>query len=151
VAHIRWKDQTFVLKMSTVFSGQEPKVQRLRERPKETSSKAKISRQVFGDAHEKQFYIPAIAEGYNYGMGAVDYFDHLTAQNAGLRHIERGGHQAIDHCLLRMALFNSYLLAISSDMPAPRSTSFRNQVDFREQVLGGLVTLRETHYRSKKR
>ncbi|KAG9248199.1 hypothetical protein BJ878DRAFT_433913 [Calycina marina] len=81
--------------MSTVFSGQEPKIQRLRKRPKETSSKAKTSPQVFGAAHLKKLRIPAIADGYNYGMGEVDDFDHLTAQNAGLRHVERVGHQAI--------------------------------------------------------
>jgi hypothetical protein len=36
--------------------------------------------------------IPAIADGYNYNMGAVNEFNYLTAQNAGLYYIERGGH-----------------------------------------------------------
>jgi hypothetical protein len=59
-------------------------------------------------------------------MGAVDEFDHLTAQNAGLRHVERGGHQALEHWLLRVVLVNSYLLALRSDLLKPRQVSFRS-------------------------
>ena len=76
--------------MSSAMSGDE-KVLRLRKRPKETSSKARISRAPFGNNAMKELWIPAIADGYNYYMGAVNEFDHLTAQNAGLRHVRRGG------------------------------------------------------------
>ncbi|KAG4431647.1 hypothetical protein IFR05_012870 [Cadophora sp. M221] len=143
MAHIGWKDQAYVLMMLSVFSGKEPKVLRKRKRPKETSSKAKTSRLVFGDKAEKELFIPAVADGYNYGMGAVDDFDHLTAQNAGLRHIERGGHQAIDHWLLRMVLANCYLLASASDVPLPRQINFRNQKDFRDQWGTDEVTFKD--------
>jgi hypothetical protein len=64
--------------MSSVLSGDE-KVVRLRKRPKETSSKAKTAREPFGDEAVKELEIPAIADGYNHHMGAVDEFDHLTA------------------------------------------------------------------------
>jgi hypothetical protein len=70
------------------------KALRLRKRPKETSSKAKTSRVLFDNLPEKELEIPAIIDGYNYHIGTVDEFDHLTTQNAGLR---RGGHQAIKH------------------------------------------------------
>ena len=63
----------------------------------------------------------------------------LTAQNAGLRHVERGGHQALEHWLLRTVLINSYLLALCSDVPEPRQVSFRSQQDFRRQLVSALV------------
>jgi hypothetical protein len=138
VCHIGWKDQAFVLMMSSLMSGDE-KVTRLRKRPKESSSKAKTARVPFGKASEKELEIPAIADVYNYHMGAVDEFDHLTAQNAGLRHVERGGYQALEHWLLRTVLINCYLLALCSDVPEPRAVSFRSQQDFREQLIGALL------------
>jgi hypothetical protein len=76
--------------MSSAMSG-DKKVLRLRKRPKETSSKAKTARAPFGNNATKELWIPAIADGYNHYMGAVDEFDHLTAQNASLRHVRRGG------------------------------------------------------------
>jgi len=85
--------------------------------------------------------IPVIADGYNYHIGAVDEFDHLTAQNAGLRHVERGGHQALEHWLLRTVLINCYLLALCSDVPEPRQVSFRSQQDFRSQLIGSLLAM----------
>jgi hypothetical protein len=78
VCQIGWKDQAFVLIMSSTMSSDE-KVLRLRKRPKETSSKAKTSRVPFGHDAIKELLIPAVADGYNYHMGAVDEFDHLTA------------------------------------------------------------------------
>ena len=138
VCHIGWKDQAFVLMMSSLMSGNE-KVTRLRKRPKETSFKAKTTRVPFGKASEKELEIPAIADAYNYHMGAVDEFDHLTAQNAGLRHVERGGYQALEHWLFRTVLINCYLLALCSDVPEPRAVSFRSQQDFRGQLIGALL------------
>ncbi len=54
------------------------------KRPKETSSKAKMSRVLFGREPIKELSIPVIAHEYNYHMGAVNEFDYLTAQNPGL-------------------------------------------------------------------
>ncbi len=73
-----WKDQAFVLMISSVLSGDEMVV-RLRRRPKETSSKAKTSRVPFREDAIKELSIPVITDEYNYHMGAVDEFDHLTA------------------------------------------------------------------------
>ena len=138
VCHIGWKDQAFVLMMSSFMSG-DRRVDRLRKRPKETSSKAKTARVPFGNSATKVLSIPVVADGYNYNMGAVDKFDHLTAQNAGLRHVERGGNQALEHWLLRTVLINCYLLSLCSDIPEPRAVSFRSQTDFRDQLIGALL------------
>jgi hypothetical protein len=104
--------------MSFVLSGDE-KVIRLRKRPKETSFKVKTSRVPFGREPVKELSILAIADEYNYHMGAVDAFDQLTGQNAGLRPVWRGGHQALEHWLLRTVLVNCYLLALCNDVPEP--------------------------------
>jgi hypothetical protein len=98
VCHVGWKDQAFVLMTSSVLSGDE-KVVRLRKRPKETSSKAKTSRVPFGEEAVKELSIPVITDEYNYHMGAVDEFDHLTAQNPGLRPVRRGGAQALENSI----------------------------------------------------
>jgi hypothetical protein len=69
-----------------------------RKKPKETSFKAKTARVPFSDGKAvKELSIPAIMDGYNYNMEAINEFNHLTAQNAGLRHVHRGGHQALKH------------------------------------------------------
>ena len=115
--------------MSTVLSG-DPRVYRLRKRPKETSSKAKTSRVPFADGEaQKQLWIPQVADWYNHFMGQVDEVDHLTAQNAGLRHVKRGGHQALEHWLFRVVMVNTYLLALRSENPdlEDRPISFRSQ------------------------
>ena len=130
VCHIGWKDQVFVLMMSSFMLSDERVIQ-LRKRPKEISSKVKTVRAPFGDQATKELSIPVITDGYNYHIGAVDKFDHLIAQNAGLRHIERGGYQALEHWLLRTVLINCYLLALYSNIPEPREVSFRSQQDFR--------------------
>jgi transposase IS4-like protein len=140
VCHIGWKDQAFVLMMSSAMSGDQ-KVLRTRKRPKETSSKAKTAREPFGDDAIKELWIPEVADGYNHFMGAVDEFDHLTAQNPGLRHVVRGGAQALEHWLLRTVLVNCYLLALCSDVPEPREINFRSQQDFRRQLVGALLAM----------
>jgi hypothetical protein len=59
-------------------------------------------------------------------MGAVDEFNHLTTQNAGLRHVERGGHQVLKHWLLCTVLINCYLLALCNNAPEPRQVNFQS-------------------------
>ena len=124
--------------MSSFISGNE-RILRLRKRPKETSSKAKTIRVPFGSQAIKVLSIPVITDGYNYHIGAIDEFDYLTAQNAGLRYVRRGGHQALEYWLLHTVLINCYLLALYSDIPEPRQVSFRSQQDFRRQLIGTLV------------
>ncbi len=70
---------------------------RLRRRLKETSFKAKTSRVSFGEDVIKELSIPVIIDEYNHEMGVIDEFDHLIAQNPGLRCVWRGGSQALKH------------------------------------------------------
>ena len=87
----------------------------------------------------KVLSIPVVADGYNYYMGAVDKFDHLTAQNPGLRQVKRRGHQALEYWLLRTVLINCYLLALYSDIPEPREVNFCSQTDFWRQLVTALI------------
>jgi hypothetical protein len=63
--------------MSSIISSDE-RVLRLRKRPKETSSKAKTSRQPFGNKPKKELKILAITNRYNHYIGIVNKFNHLT-------------------------------------------------------------------------
>ncbi len=150
VCQVGWKDQAFVLMMSSVLSGDE-RIVRLRKRPKETSSKAKTSGVPFGKEPVKELRIPAIADEYNHHMGAIDAFDQLNAQNAGLRPVRRGGHQALEHWPLRTVLVNCYSLALYNDVPEPRQVSFRSQQDFRKQLVQSLLAMGNEAKLSKKR
>jgi hypothetical protein len=78
VYYIGWKDQAFILIISSFILGDEC-VLRLRKRPKETSSKVKTIRIPFSSQAIKVFSIPAIIDGYNYYIGVINEFDHLTA------------------------------------------------------------------------
>jgi hypothetical protein len=82
-----------------------------------------------------------VADYYNYFISIINKFNHLTAQNTGLRRVVRGGHQALKHWLLRIVLVNCYLLALYSDIPEPRQISFRSQQDFRRQPVGVLLAM----------
>jgi hypothetical protein len=63
--------------MSSFMSGDE-RVLRLRKRPKETSSKVKTIRIPFSSQATKVLSIPIITDRYNYYIGVVNEFDHLT-------------------------------------------------------------------------
>jgi hypothetical protein len=90
VCYIRWKDQVFVLIISSVLLGNK-RVTRLRKKLKETFSKAKTTRVPFGKDPEKELEIPVIADTYNYQIRAINKFDHLIAQNTSLCYMEPGG------------------------------------------------------------
>jgi hypothetical protein len=92
----RLEGSSFCFIISSVLLG-DKKVVRLRKRPKKTSSKAKTTREPFGNKVVKGLEIPAIADGYNYYIGAVNKFDHLTAQNTSLCHVKQEGHQVLEY------------------------------------------------------
>jgi hypothetical protein len=150
VCQTGWKDNAFALIMSTVMDGN-AQVERERKRPKETSSKAKTARVPFGDLPKKKLMIPQLYDGYNHNMGAVDEHDNMASRNAGLRQIVRGGHQAIEHWLFRVALVNSYLLSLCSDLEGQREVNFRSQQDFRTQLVDALLHMAKNAQVSPKR
>ncbi len=134
VCQTAWKDNACVLMMSNTLSGNDL-ISRLRNRPKETSSKAKTAQIPFGNLAQKELEIPVLFDKYNLNMGAVDEHNNMASRNAGLRPIQRGGHQAIEHWLLQVVLVNCYLLALLGGEDNEREISFRSQKDFQEQQL----------------
>jgi hypothetical protein len=92
-----WKDNTTVLGISIVLTQNET-VDRLRHKPKATSTSAKTARAPYGpDEYTKTMPIPLFWDLYNHNMNGVDRGDQLAAINTGLRHVARGGWQAIEH------------------------------------------------------
>jgi hypothetical protein len=75
----------------------------------------------------------------------------MASCNAGLRPIVRGGHQAIEHWLFRVALVNSYLLSLCSDIETYRKVNFRSQQDFRTQLVDALLHMAKDARVSPKR
>jgi hypothetical protein len=106
-------------------------VEQERKRPKKTLSKAKTARVPFGDLPKKKLIIPQLYNSYNHNIKAVDEHDNIANRNASLKQIVRGGYQAIKHWLFRVALVNSYLLSLCSDLEGQREVNFRSQQDFR--------------------
>jgi hypothetical protein len=131
VCQTAFKDSALALTQSPVLNG-EAKVSCARKRPKETSSKAKTARVPFIDQAKRWLEIPVLYDEYNHNMGAVAERDDMTSRNPRYRPIRRGGHQALEHWLLRVALINSYLLCL-------RPISFRSQQDFRIQLVDALL------------
>jgi hypothetical protein len=145
-----WKDNAFALTMSTVDDGKS-KVTRLRKRPKKTSSKAKTSRVPFGDQPTKELEIPKVYDNYNHNMLSIDVADQLAGSNSGRRRIRRGAWQAIEQWLLVTVLVNSYLAAFYSEVEEERQIKFRNQHDFRIQIIEGLLAMSQRAAGPKKR
>jgi hypothetical protein len=135
-----WKDNAFALTMSTVYNrtGHVTTVQR---RPKKTSTNAKTARVPFGDQPTKELEIPKVYHEYNHKMLEVDMADQLASLNSGQRRIRRGAWQAIDQWLLVTVLVNSYLVAFYSEVEGKRQIKFRNQHDFRIQIIEGLLKI----------
>jgi hypothetical protein len=148
---VGWKDNTAVLGISTVLTQNET-VDRLRHKPKATSTSAKTARASYGpDEYTKTMPIPLFWDLYNHNMNSVDRGDQLAVINAGLRHMARGGWQAIEHWLLRVVLCNCFILAWWAGPDSPREINFRNQQDFCNQLINSLLYISKDIARSKKR
>jgi hypothetical protein len=50
----------------------EPKILRMRKRPKKTALNARITREPFGDLPQKILEIPTFIDDYNHYMGGID-------------------------------------------------------------------------------
>lgn len=150
VSQTGWKDNSYVLTISTVLDSKE-QVLRNRKRPKKSSSRAKTSRVPFGDEPTKDLLIPALYDEYNHKMGFVDQQDQLFSYESGRRQVRRGGHQALEHWLLGMVLVNCYLISYYSPKEETKDINFRSQTDFREQIMSGLFELGKSAPISRKR
>ena len=136
--------------MSTIID-KNTQVKQERKRPKETLSKAKTARVPFGDLPKKRLMIPELYNSYNHNIRAVDKHNNIASRNAGLRPIVRGGHQAIKHWLFRVALVNSYLLSLCSNIESHREVNFWSQQDFRIQLVDVLLYMAKDARVSPKR
>jgi hypothetical protein len=57
----------------------EPKIFRLRKRPKKTASNARITREPFRDLSQRILAITTFIDDYNYYMGGIDQSTQLRA------------------------------------------------------------------------
>jgi hypothetical protein len=83
-----WQDNNIVLGLSTIHTVNQPSdlIQRMRRRPKKTSTNGAIVRPVFGDAPRKEISIPRFIDDYNHFMGGVDIANqHRAAYETHLR------------------------------------------------------------------
>jgi hypothetical protein len=67
VAQISWKDNAFVLIMSTTIDRNDIVIKE-RKRPKKTSLKAKTARVLFGNLPKKVLLILVVFDQYNFNM-----------------------------------------------------------------------------------
>ena len=74
-------------------------------------------------------------------MGAVDIADQLATTDYSCRRIRRGTWQALEHWLLSTVLVNTYLVSLYSNIDEEREVKFRNQRDFRMQIIEGLLAM----------
>ncbi|CAG8653014.1 9600_t:CDS:2, partial [Paraglomus brasilianum] len=79
VLAVLWMDNGPVTMLTTIheITGNENRVERVRRRPRETSTNATKVRAVFGTASKKALPIPCIIDDYNHHMGGVDIADQL--------------------------------------------------------------------------
>ena len=112
----------------------EPKISRMRKRPKKTASNARITREPFGDLSTKSLPIPTFIDDYNHYMGGVDQSNQLWASFT--THFPRnqkeffpGAFWAID-----VAVYNSYKLHLALNGSQTSSTGKRDPRQHREWV-----------------
>ena len=69
-----WQDNNMVFGLTTIHTVNQPTdlIERMRKRPRKTSTNAAIVRPVFGDSHRKVIAIPRFIDEYNHHMGGVD-------------------------------------------------------------------------------
>jgi hypothetical protein len=122
--------------MSTVYN-RTGRVTTVRKRPKKTSTNTKTAQVLFGDQPTKELKISEVYRKYNHKILEVNIADQLASSNSSQRRIRKGAWQAIDQWLFVSILVNSYLVAFYSKVKGKRQIKFRNQHDFRIQIIEG--------------
>lgn len=145
VCQLAWKDNGLGLFQSTIHTGNEPPIERLRKRPPTSFQKSKTARAPFGNNARAVLPVLAAADNYNYNMNHVDRADHLKAQNCGARPIRKGW-KAIFLWLLNTTLINAYLLSQYSEHPE----KFTAQDSFRIALYTALFDRSERLARKRK-
>lgn len=130
VMQFGFKDNAFVLALSTAYTGLEAPIVKTRHQPSKTSTCAKTARVPFAGQAVKELEIPIFIDTYNNHMNGVDIGDQLRANsyNTG-RRTRRGGWQALCHLfLLEVAIINSFLLDRYSSQRRREAHTFRRQL-----------------------
>lgn len=100
VMQFGFKDNAFVLLLSTAYDGWEPPKEKLRRQPGKSSTSAKTARVPFQGQATRILEIPQIIDDYNHNMNGVDIGDQLRAEFQSGRRIQRGGQQALMYLFL---------------------------------------------------
>jgi hypothetical protein len=99
--------------MSTIYcihKFAEDTVQRLRKRPKKTSTNARIVPAVFGDEPRKLLYIPRAIDDYNHHINGADIANQQRRYHTTQRKHTIRAWRPLFHWLLDMTVVNYYIL-----------------------------------------
>jgi hypothetical protein len=111
VLAVLWMDNGPVTMLSIIhqINGDENRIERIRRRPRETSTNATKVRAIFGNASKKSLPIPIVIDDYNHFMGGVDIADQLRGYYNTQLSVRRTW-MPLFFWLLDTAIVNSYLI-----------------------------------------
>jgi len=106
-----------VTMLSTIhqINGDENRIERIRRRPRETSTNANKVQTVFGSLSKKSLPIPIVIDDYNHFMGGVDIADQLRGYYSTQLSVRRTW-MPLFFWLLDTAIINSYLIFKKKDV-----------------------------------
>lgn len=136
VCALVWQDNSSVLFM-TSYHDISKTVERLRRRPKKTSTNASVVRGIFGDQARKLLPIPEFIDDYNYHMGSVDIADQLRSYYSTQQRCRRNWFPLF-YWLLDISIVNAYRIQQTSNSSADRrihSSHFRFRADVADQLI----------------
>ncbi|GES85239.1 hypothetical protein RCL_jg18055.t1 [Rhizophagus clarus] len=127
---ILWMDNglvTMLLTIHQIDNGNENWIERIRRRPRETSTNAVKVRAVFGTASKKSLPIPVVIDDYNHFMGEVDIADQLQGYYDTQLPVRRTW-MPLFFWLLDMTLINLYLILKKINANVNHQKDFRMQL-----------------------
>jgi len=131
-----WQDNNSVLFMTT-YHDITSTVDRIRRRPKKTSSNAVMVRRIFGDESRKKLPIPSFINDYNYHMGSVDIADQLRSYYSTQQRASRNWYPLF-YWLLDTSIVNAYRLLRTL---YPHQKSQTKHYLFRERLANKLIDI----------
>jgi hypothetical protein len=111
VMQFGFKDNAFVLLLSTFFYGRELPIERLHRQSVKSSTSPKTARVPFNGQSTKLLKIPLFADAYNNNMNGVDIGDQLRAAFQTKGRIKHDGQQTLPYFfLIEVAITNTFFL-----------------------------------------
>jgi len=136
-----WQDNSSVLFM-TSYHDIKKKVERLRRRPKKTSTNATVVHNIFQDQSRKVLPIPEFIDDYNYHMGSVDIADQLRSYYTTQQRCRRNWFPLF-YWLLDTSLVNAYRIQKTINSTGYRklqSEHFRFRSEVADQLIHSGIT-----------